>query len=511
VFLLPPLRREIQGSTITPLITHPHHTAYLSDRNLDLIELQVLSTRPALIPDNHNHDMGTASLSSSRVAFVDHTLPADNTRSVRDMQPCRSTLANPFAVVPPEILFNIFIFLLGQIRLPQDYYRPRMAPWNLTFVCRRWRQVALQTPQLWSRVTVNYKQCENASMIRQLTRMGEQVLARTGSELVTLRIEGWDFETPRPAICNLPFDRLIHPYLLRVEDISLQIPEKQQYNLPFRTLSTQPLLETMLASFKHAPLLRRFSLQRVSGYQHLILAPHTRVASERLTELRFDRFILSTLEAHLLLRRCTSLIRCTVWLAEASPSEEASLRKLSPTTLPKLEFFVVHRYHGSRLFIHPLVTPNLRHLEISEMPMKASTTPREWPFFPLLSGAPHLLELRIKSHLTKFVVEMILAEVPHLRSLSIPNSSLSSNALQMISKGKLLAKLERISCFDQGHTLGELLVMLRSRSSNPQGAIPSAIRQAIIFVPGHLDVCLATRRIQALQVSGVDIRLQVKA
>jgi hypothetical protein len=128
--------------------------------------------------------------------------------------------------------------------------------------------------------------CENASMIRKLTRMAEQGFTRTGSNLVTLRIEGWDSETPHVAVQNLPLDRLIQPYIFRLEDISIQFPTKHHYNfLLLPTLSTQPLLETTIATFEETPFLRRFSLERVSGYQHLILAPHTRLASEKLTEL----------------------------------------------------------------------------------------------------------------------------------------------------------------------------------------------------------------------------------
>jgi hypothetical protein len=124
--------------------------------------------------------------------------------------------------------------------------------------------------------------------------------------------------------------------------------------------------------------------------------------------------------------------------------------------------------------------------------MKVLTTPSNWPFPTLLSGPRHLMQLHINSHRRKFIAGGSASEVAFHSKFFIV-----ANVLQMISKGKLLANIESLTCFDQGYTLGELFDTFDSRSSNPQTAIPSAILQAIIFVPGQLDIYLAVDRIQA--------------
>lgn len=64
---------------------------------------------------------------------------------------------SPINTLPPEILSNIFLFLMLTTSFVRDSFdsHGRAHQWlRCTHVCRHWRQVALQSPILWSFITL---------------------------------------------------------------------------------------------------------------------------------------------------------------------------------------------------------------------------------------------------------------------------------------------------------------------------------------------------------------------
>ncbi|KAK0466626.1 hypothetical protein IW261DRAFT_1373321, partial [Armillaria novae-zelandiae] len=66
-------------------------------------------------------------------------------------------ILSPSRRLPPEVLTETFIRcspLYGGERPPLD---PRALPWTLSHVCKKWRTVVINTPELWSSIFVNFR------------------------------------------------------------------------------------------------------------------------------------------------------------------------------------------------------------------------------------------------------------------------------------------------------------------------------------------------------------------
>ncbi|KAJ2919940.1 hypothetical protein MD484_g416, partial [Candolleomyces efflorescens] len=64
-----------------------------------------------------------------------------------------SAFLAPIRRLPPEVLQTIFIFCLPTDHNPS--LAPREAPFLLSHICRRWRDVAFRTPRLWARLHIH--------------------------------------------------------------------------------------------------------------------------------------------------------------------------------------------------------------------------------------------------------------------------------------------------------------------------------------------------------------------
>ncbi|KAJ7198223.1 hypothetical protein B0H12DRAFT_960132, partial [Mycena haematopus] len=76
-------------------------------------------------------------------------LKAGRSRLSSDRTQTRAILS-PLQRMPPEILGEIFLWTIPA--LPNRSY----SPWFLTHISHRWRQIAVSTSSLWSRVVVHF-------------------------------------------------------------------------------------------------------------------------------------------------------------------------------------------------------------------------------------------------------------------------------------------------------------------------------------------------------------------
>jgi hypothetical protein len=81
-------------------------------------------------------------------------------RQVQDTIGTHRAILSPLRRVPPEILSDIFVQCLPRTQ----YIGPmrHQAPLLLGQICRRWRQVAFSTPQLWSSISITVTGCDVA-------------------------------------------------------------------------------------------------------------------------------------------------------------------------------------------------------------------------------------------------------------------------------------------------------------------------------------------------------------
>ncbi|KAJ7202487.1 hypothetical protein C8J57DRAFT_1102074 [Mycena rebaudengoi] len=76
--------------------------------------------------------------------------------SLLDYRAQNKAVISPHRRIPPEILGEIFLLTLP-VRVQEAVFSTiGDSPWVLTHVCRRWREVAVSAPFLWSRVATDY-------------------------------------------------------------------------------------------------------------------------------------------------------------------------------------------------------------------------------------------------------------------------------------------------------------------------------------------------------------------
>ncbi|KAJ7089058.1 hypothetical protein C8R44DRAFT_686627 [Mycena epipterygia] len=111
------------------------------------------------------------------------------------------------ALIPPEILSEIFIFCHDQeVENPQE---PHNIPVYLTQICSSWRHLALNTPDLWSSVSL-YFSGEWAPSTRAIMKFADAWLARGRPRKLALRIHMLSMhESNDISLHKAPIGRLI--------------------------------------------------------------------------------------------------------------------------------------------------------------------------------------------------------------------------------------------------------------------------------------------------------------
>ncbi|KAK0491712.1 hypothetical protein EDD18DRAFT_539430 [Armillaria luteobubalina] len=81
-------------------------------------------------------------------------LTKDRNQALENEANARKILS-PSRRLPPELLTEIFMHSLP-LHSVGPRLDPRQFPWTLSHVCRQWREVAICTPELWSRICLDF-------------------------------------------------------------------------------------------------------------------------------------------------------------------------------------------------------------------------------------------------------------------------------------------------------------------------------------------------------------------
>ncbi|KAK0218486.1 hypothetical protein EDD85DRAFT_961506 [Armillaria nabsnona] len=96
------------------------------------------------------------SLIHATTSLLDY-LTKDRNQALANQADAKKILS-PSRRLPPEVLTKIFIWcwtLYGRLGMDSSLH-PRAMSWTLTHVCRKWREVAITTPKIWSRIYLNF-------------------------------------------------------------------------------------------------------------------------------------------------------------------------------------------------------------------------------------------------------------------------------------------------------------------------------------------------------------------
>ncbi|KAG8813225.1 hypothetical protein FRC17_001632, partial [Serendipita sp. 399] len=142
-----------------------------------------------------------------------------------------SSSAAPILRLPSEFLGYIFESFV---------HREHQSPWQLTFVCRQWREIALGTPRLWTKIVIvnhvsdgpiefvipgqsvvtwapdSFQVCLNSTEL-------ESALLRSGNALLEIRVESNDFDadvmsTMWPKVFGKPVSDRLEKVCLDMQD-----------------------------------------------------------------------------------------------------------------------------------------------------------------------------------------------------------------------------------------------------------------------------------------------------
>ncbi|KAJ7134024.1 hypothetical protein C8R43DRAFT_1022215 [Mycena crocata] len=330
------------------------------------------------------------------------------------------TYKYPVLTLPNEITSEIFINFLPPYPVRPPIIGP-LSPSFLCRICRRWRDVALATPWLWSSMQLDLD--ENALHQQQLSVL-ETWLKRSGSCSLSISLRR---EDDVPEISTSAFlDAVVH-HAARWESMELILPYTELrsirgYMPALRALSFGPTntsggeeslyLAAPFVVFDHAP-----NLESVELYVSFNpLAIHLPWAS--ITTLVASLYAEETVG---ILRDALALVRCTITLYPSA--DPATFTMLPP--LPHLKSLILEEpvdYWGlgTRNIINllsALTLPALQTLEMDETvlgcPDIEVTIPALISFISRIRGLQKLQIMRAFRPPT-FYHERLGDSVPHL-------------------------------------------------------------------------------------------------
>lgn len=336
----------------------------------------------------------------ARAKMMANSKPLTAEDSQPDSPELPSVKAHAMTRLPPELLSEVFFRVLppkiaSLRRLPPTIYQP---PFVFCQICSAWRTVALNTPQLWSRVELHLP----GTATHQYIAMTKMCFGRAGTLPLSLTITT---ETSDPGFTqNLVFD-LVIPYANRIYDLNLELPSvhiESLFKLPrgmmtaLECICIRILLPDnrgievvdavvpahpwigAITAFQSCQRLRHVELSCPQGQptgiaffhrwgQQAVADPRTaRLPWSQLVHLQLNGFYMAFDHCLEILRECTQLSSCFVAVTGPTPALDSSL-PIGPITMSALQVLSVHIWEATdtRRFFRNLCLPSLKSLSIT--------------------------------------------------------------------------------------------------------------------------------------------------
>lgn len=391
---------------------------------------------------------------------------------------------------PNELLSEIFIVsITPPIKVPPPL-RDTDLPWAFLRVCKKWRQIALKTPDLWNDVRVDYDEGSTmftSTNMLERTVAAEKILKQTRDSKISLEIRAlgyYDIDEWKSRIFNVIISEAsrlksltilfnmtkLEPFLC-LEGIhfpfleSLTIDDRHAVNaidmsVDIPGLTPQPF---EISVWKNTPNLRTFYLGvNVSWRDNLTSLPWV-----QLTDVTLRVTKLPVAEAHAVLRACPNVtsLKITPGVLEHrnTPSEDI------PAHLPYLTKLTVEFYCGDELpiFLQHIVAP-IRNLSVRYPTFLYEDPDWNSSLIPILSRFTELESLACRDRVPPNDTHTLLATLSTLKALLLPNrTALSQADLTGLEEGTLLPNLEFMCCTVRPQSLEAHLKMLQGSGAHP--------------------------------------------
>lgn len=374
--------------------------------------------------------------------------------------------------LPNEVIAEIFLHLVLETVIIYKPIDRSLAPWNISQVCSRWREVALSVSTLWNDVDVDFSLADTNDQDILTQKLG-MFLSHSGQAPISLCVSA---KPPAPSLALLlRLMDILTPYQNRLHHLDLEpaeiIPVIEDFspNLIKSVKSLELWFNTELRmsppyggpldlTSLQFPALRKVTLALLKP-AHV----HFHLPWAHLTYLRMDNITFTNRSSHQILSQCRNLVICSLELPN-----DAALQPENITVMPRLETLRTltsanRGAYGS--FFSLLVAPMLREFTL----LSGLDNDIVWSDEALAAFVSHSCVERLVTTASVHKLPTLLQGMPSLLHL-IFKEPIDSSTLAAISNGRLFPKLETLVCggfsdFDKmADMFDEMMDMLEHRS-----------------------------------------------
>ncbi|KAF8321499.1 hypothetical protein F5887DRAFT_927810 [Amanita rubescens] len=361
----------------------------------------------------------------------------------------------PHKKLPLEVLRAIMIFAASE---------PTCIPvidegvYAMSHVCSPWRQLMLDTPELWSNISIDVSKSSDKKTADKI-RIAREWLSRAQNHPISFTIKSVDQQVLNDLITHYPCRAL---YLLESRSSWYgEYPRLGEASIA--TLETLHLheaikLSQILGKEFALPALKSLSLYDVNDLNVI----HTVAPQLHYLRIQCTRPHSQVLG---LLRLCVQLEHCELKIGRDTkkPSQSSTNQAVVISTLRVLKL-TFDDGANAPAFLKWLALRNVSSLSLFQ------TKPETWSLdLPTVSeliarsdGMPHLQSLTIDETKDPFDLKVLLLDTPSLRQLHINRGVLDADTMDKLSTGHLGAQLKELYSRHR-HEAEAILRMVESR------------------------------------------------
>ena len=410
----------------------------------------------------------------------------------------------PHKRLPLEVLRSIIVFAASEpTRLPVS----NQGVYAMSHVRSAWRQLVLNTPELWSNISLDVGTRTDENMDNKI-RIAREWLSRAQNHPISFTIDRAQYKVVENLIKHYPC-RALYLSISHWDTGPQQEPQAPLADISLGALETLHLhgraaiaLPDLLGKGFSLPALKSLSISQIKNLK--IIHP----VAPQLHYLHIQCPIPCP-QVLDLMSLCGQLEDCELNIAPNAKDSSKSDSKPQSVVIPTLRELKLtfHKDANAPAFLMRLGLSNISSLSIlfkAQPEAKPLHLPTVSRLIAQSGGMPHLQSLTIDETKEPFDLKALLLDTPSLRRLDVSHGVLDADCMDQLSRGDLGAQLRDLTS-RHGHDAEAILRMVESRATTSQSnkVTPfSSVR--INGVAADMAASLALRgRIQNLRSSGM--------